>query len=157
LAAVLAGIVIFKRQIRAFYERFISLKGEPQALSAGLAMGVFVGVTPTIPFHTALIVILGLLFKLNMTAAYLGSWLISNPLTIPFFYFTQYELGRVLLGMTRCSFALTDYSLPALLDLGWQILLPLLVGGIVMAPFIAAAAYVISHRLLKALRARREA
>ena len=42
-----------------------------------------VGVTPTIPLHTALIVLIGILFRQNIAAGYLGSWLISNPLTIP--------------------------------------------------------------------------
>jgi hypothetical protein len=140
------------KRLQDFYARFLSLKGEPRAICAGLAMGVFVGVTPTIPFHTAIIVLLGLLFRLNITAAYLGSWLISNPLTIPFFYLTQYELGRALLGMARCTFTVSDYSLGTLLETGWQILLPLQAGGIVMAPVIALAAYLISRRLLAAVR-----
>lgn len=143
--------MIFRRRLRIFYERFISLKGEPEKIAAGIAIGVFVGVTPTIPLHTVIIVLLSLLFKQNITAGYLGSWLISNPLTIPLFYVSQYELGRILLGMERCRFALTDYSLSAIAALGWEILLPLLTGGIVMAPFFAAAAYFVARRLLRTL------
>lgn len=148
---------MLKRRLHRFYKSFISLKGEPRAICAALAMGVFVGVTPTIPFHTVIIVALGLLFKLNLTAAYLGSWLISNPVTIPFFYLAQYELGHLMLGMARCPFALTDYSMRSLLELGMEILLPLLTGGIVMAPLIALGAYVISYRFLTAFRARGKA
>ncbi|MHB8909593.1 MAG: DUF2062 domain-containing protein [Syntrophales bacterium] len=142
------------RRIRTFYERFISLKGDPASLAAALAIGVFVGVTPTIPFHTAIVLIIGLLFRVNLTAAYLGSWLISNPVTIPLLYLSQYELGRILLGMDAYRFELPEYSLSAIAALGWRILLPLLVGGIVMAPLIAVPAYFIARRTITAIRAR---
>jgi uncharacterized protein (DUF2062 family) len=147
--------MILKKQFRTFYERFISLKGEPAQIAAGLAIGVFVGVTPTIPFHTGIIVLIGLLFRQNITAGYLGAWIVSNPLTVPVLYVTQYELGRFLLGMERSRFALTDYTLGSIVALGWEILLPLQAGGILMAPFFAVPAYFIAHRLIKAIRIRR--
>lgn len=147
--------MIFKEQIRTFYERFISLKGEPSQIAAGLAIGVFVGVTPTIPFHTATIVLIGLLFRQNITAGYLGAWIISNPLTVPLLYVSQYELGRFLLGMERSRFAVADYTLSSIAALGWEILLPLLTGGILMAPFFAVPAYFVARRLITAVRMRR--
>jgi uncharacterized protein len=146
--------MILRKRFRNFYERFISLQGDPAPIAAGFAMGVFVGVTPTIPFHTAIILLIGFLFRQNITAAYLGSWLISNPLTIPLFYLSQYEVGRFLLGMEHCRFELADHSLGAIAALGWKILLPLLTGGILMAPFFAVPAYFIAHRLITSFRAR---
>lgn len=147
--------MILKKRFRNFYERFISLQGEPAQIAAGLAIGVFVGVTPTIPFHTAIIVLLCLLCRQNITAAYLGTLLISNPLTIPLFYLSQYELGRFLLGMERWRFEFVDYSLGAIAALGWKILLPLLTGGILMAPFFAVPAYFVTRRLITSIRNRR--
>lgn len=147
--------MILKKRFRNFYERFISLQGEPAQVAAGFAIGVFVGVTPTIPFHTAIIVLLCLLFRQNITAAYLGSLIISNPLTVPLFYLSQYELGRFLLGMEHCRFELTDYTLRNIAALGWEILLPLLTGGILMAPFFAVPAYFIARRMITAIRNRR--
>jgi uncharacterized protein len=146
--------MILKKKVRYFYERLISLQGQPAQIAAGLAIGVFVGVTPTIPFHTVIIILVGLLFRQNITAAYLGSWIISNPLTIPLFYISQYELGRFLLGMEHCRFEFTDYSMSAIAAMGWQILLPLLTGGILMAPFFAVPAYFITRRLVTSIRAR---
>ena len=140
------------KRMHQFYERFISLKGEPASIAAGLAIGVFVGVTPTIPFHTAIIVAVSLLLKQNITAAYLGTWLISNPVTIPFFYLSQYHLGRLLLDMGPYEFDFTDYSLSAVVAAGWQILLPLQMGGIIMAPLFAVPAYYIANRLISTIR-----
>ena len=147
--------MILKKRFRTFYERFISLKGEPAQIAAGLAIGVFVGVTPTIPFHTAIIVLIGLLFRRNITAGYLGSWIISNPLTVPLLYVSQYELGRFLLGMERCRFAIPDYNFGSIAALGWEILLPLLTGGILMAPLFAVPAYFVALRLITKIRERR--
>jgi uncharacterized protein (DUF2062 family) len=144
--------MIIKKQLKDFYDRFLCLKGEPRAIAMGLAIGVFIGVTPTIPFHTALIILFGLLFKHNLTAAYLGSWLISNPLTILILYFSQYELGRYLLGMTHAHLVLTDYSLKSILSMGWQITLPLMTGGFVMAPFFALPVYFMTYRVMLSLR-----
>jgi len=146
--------MFLKERFKTFYDKFISLKGEPEAIAAGLAIGVFVGVTPTIPFHTGIIVLIGLLFRQNITAGYLGAWMISNPLTVPLLYLSQYELGRFLLGMERSRFAIADYTLGSITALGWEILLPLQTGGILMAPFFAIPAYFIARRLITVIRAR---
>jgi uncharacterized protein (DUF2062 family) len=112
-------------------------------------------VTPTIPFHTGIIVLIGLIFRQNITAGYLGAWIISNPLTVPLLYVSQYELGRFLLGMERSRFAIPDYTLGSITALGRELLLPLLTGGILMAPFFAVPAYFIARRLITAIRTRR--
>ena len=147
--------MILETKIRNCYDQCIGLKGDPAAIAFGLAIGVFVGVTPTIPFHTAIIVIIGFLFRQNITAAYLGSWIISNPVTIPLLYLSQYELGRIILGIAPYDFTLTEYTLTGIAALGWQTLLPLLTGGIIMAPLVAVPAYFISLRLIVAGRAKR--
>lgn len=145
---------IIKKRSRDFYNRFICLKGEPGNIAMGMAIGVFIGVTPTIPFHTAIIIAVGVLFKQNITAGFLASWLISNPVTIPFFYFFQYELGRLILGWQKTAWVLNDFSLESLINLGWHILFPLLMGGIVMAPFFAVPAFFLARRFIKVLRER---
>jgi len=147
-------MMTLQKRFRNFYDKFISLQGEPAHVASGLAIGVFVGATPTIPFHTVIIVLLGLVFRQNITAAYLGSWIISNPLTIPLFYLSQYEIGRFLLGMERCHFEFADYSLSAVAALGWEIFLPLLTGGILMASLFAVPAFFITRRLIVSIRAR---
>jgi len=144
--------MILKKRVREFYNKFISLTGEPRQIAAGFAIGVFVGVTPPIPFHTVLIIIIGGILRRNITAAYLGSWLISNPLTIPLFYVSQYEIGRHVLGMDHCRFELPDYSLSTIADMGSEVLVPLLAGGILMAPFFAIPAYFVTRRMITTLR-----
>jgi len=142
----------FRRQIRVFYERFVSLQGDPRHIARGMALGIFIGTTPTIPLHTVLILGLGLLFRQHIAAGYLGSWLISNPLTIPILYVLQYELGIWVLGMPHQEWVLSDYSLQALWDLGWRILLPLQTGGLLMALALVVPVYVLALRLAIRIR-----
>jgi len=144
--------MIIGRRIKNFYQQFISLKGDPASLAWGMAMGVFIGVTPTIPFHTLLIIFFGFLFKKNMTSAYLGSWLISNPLTIPLLYIGEYQIGRLMMGQSGSEKMIEDYSFASIIQLGWGVAVPLLLGGIVLAIFFAVPAYFLSYRLLSSIR-----
>ncbi|MDD5712499.1 MAG: DUF2062 domain-containing protein [Smithellaceae bacterium] len=141
-----------KKWFMAFYRRFISLRGDPKAIALGMALGIFVGVTPTIPFHTVLIVIFSVAFRLNITSAYLGSWLISNPVTIPLFYVSEYHLGKLLMGDGAMTITLPDYSIYTILQKGSDIAVPLLLGGFLLAPLFAIPAYFITHRLVVYVR-----
>jgi uncharacterized protein (DUF2062 family) len=158
IGAIKSVLNIVKKKIKTFYDQFISLNGEPKNIAMGLAVGVFIGVTPTIPFHTVLVIFFGFVFRNNITSAYLGSWLISNPVTIPIFYLSQYELGRLLLGMNpiKFPFSITDCSFSTIMKMGWEILLPLLTGGIIMAPFFAVPAYFIAHKMIVSIRNKKE-
>ena len=143
------------KHAKKLYQRFIRLQGKPRDLAFGLAIGVFIGVTPTIPFHTLLIVLFCFLLKKNITAAYLGSWLISNPLTIPFFYVTQYGLGKFILGDGYPRCLVPEYSLLHLIQRGGEVIIPLLTGGFIMAPFFAVPTYFIAHNILRTVRKNR--
>ena len=144
-----------KRYFVNFYNKFISLKGEPKNIAMGFAMGVFVGVTPTIPFHTGLLVALGLVSRQNITSAYIGAWAISNPLTVAPFYFLEYQIGKYLLGMGNQPLVLNDYSIMSIMNFGWDVTLPLLTGGVIVAPFFAVPAYFLAHRMVLAIRRKR--
>jgi hypothetical protein len=144
--------VNLKKLFNTWYVQLISLKGEPTAIAAGLAAGVFIGVTPTIPFHTIITILICFLFKKNITAAYLGSWIISNPLTIPFFYIAEHRLGSCLLGNSYNGLNFSDYSLFGIMQMGRDVVVPLLLGGIILATFFAVPAYFITYRLILSVR-----
>lgn len=147
--------MMIQGKLREFYRRFLSLQGDPAEIARAMAIGVLVSITPTIPFHTALIVLIGVVFRQNISAAYISSWIVSNPVTIPILYLFQYKLGRFILGMEGSGFQFDDYSLRAIAAAGREIVLPLLVGGVCMAPFFAVPAYFISRYLIGKVRRRR--
>lgn len=139
------------KKSKEFYSKFICLKGDPRKISMGMAIGVFVGMTPTIPFHTVLILALTLPLRQNLTAALLGSW-VMNPLTIPVFYILEYELGRLILGWERFAIVFTDVNIGSILKIGWEIFYPLQVGGLIIAPFFAVPAYFVTLHFIRVIR-----
>lgn len=141
-------------RINEFYNRFLSLNGRPEEIARAMALGVFIGVTPTIPFHTALIMVICLLFRQNITAAVLGATIISNPVTIPFLYLAQYEIGRIMLGISENPFIITHYDINTILEIGWHILYPLMVGGLLLAVVFTVPSYFITYHAVVKLRNR---
>lgn len=87
-----------KRQIRYYWLRLIRLRGNPFFIARGIAIGAFVGVTPTIPFHTILTIFLCTLCKANIIAAIVINWIVSNPVTIPIEYYLSWKLGVLITG-----------------------------------------------------------
>lgn len=65
------------------------------ALARGMAVGVFIGLTPTVGIQTLLMLGACLLLRANFPAAFLASW-ISNPVTVPPLYFAFGVLGEAL-------------------------------------------------------------
>jgi uncharacterized protein len=143
-----------KGRISDFYNRFLSLSGRPQEIARATALGVFIGLSPTIPFHTALIMVICLLFRQNITAAMLGATVISNPVTIPFIYLSEYELGRVVLGISESPFGVASYDVRTILEIGWHILHPLLVGGFLLAAVFTVPSYFVAYHAVLKLRNR---
>jgi hypothetical protein len=143
-----------KDRIRDFYNRFLSLSGAPEEIARAMTLGVFIGVTPTIPFHTALVMVSCLAFRQNITAAVLGATIVSNPLTIPFLYLAAYELGVVVLGMPANPFSVTRYDLQSILEIGMHILYPLQVGGLLLAAAFAVPSYFLSRQAVVKMRSR---
>ncbi|NDY42378.1 DUF2062 domain-containing protein, partial [Dissulfurirhabdus thermomarina] len=86
------------RFLRYYWLRLLRLQGDPCFLARGVAVGIAVALTPTIPFHTVLIVVLCGLLGGNLIAAVIASWLVSNPVTIPFQYLAAWKIGAVLTG-----------------------------------------------------------
>jgi len=44
-----------KRFFKYFYLKFLRLKGDPQSLAGGIAIGVFLGIMPIMPFQTLIL------------------------------------------------------------------------------------------------------
>ena len=87
----------FNRQFRYIYLRLIRLRGQPHELALGMALGIFIGMTPTIPFHIIIAIALALAFKASKITAALGTW-ICNPLTVYLVYKYSYKIGSLILG-----------------------------------------------------------
>ena len=86
---------MLKYQIDRFVKKVKELHGDPHYIALGMGLGVFIAITPTIPFHTILVLILAFAFKASKAAAILGVW-VSNPFTVVFLYVACYKTGFLL-------------------------------------------------------------
>ena len=136
--------------LQEFWRQLRELRGEPHKISLGMAIGVFIGITPTIPFHTVLAVALAALLRGSKLAAALGVWG-SNPLTIPFFYYGSYRLGRFVLGYPQLALP-ADYSLISLMKLGKHVTVAMLHGGVLLGILPGLLAYFLTYKFTSSPR-----
>jgi len=144
----------WKRRFRLFYLRIMRLRGQPEEVAGGMAIGVGIGLTPTVPLHLVLAVLIAFLTGKSKLAAALGSQ-VGNPFFLPFIYILDYKVGQTLTGAKGPSLVLRDFSASHLLNLGWDIYYPLLVGGGVVGSLSILPTYLVTRKLVILFRERR--
>ncbi|MCK9262505.1 MAG: DUF2062 domain-containing protein [Deltaproteobacteria bacterium] len=150
------------RFIKYLYLRFIRLKGDPLSLAKGIAIGVFVGQTPTIPFQTVISLSLALLFRAAKIPA-----LLSSMLTTPFTYFASWKIGNWLTpwdiswdriaaarSIVRSEAGLAE-KLAEFGKLGQETIIAMLLGGFVWAAPFAIISFIASYYFFVAVRNKR--
>jgi len=142
-----------KYNIREFVQRVKNLEGDPHYVAMGLAIGIFIGITPTIPFHTVLAVALAIILRGSKVAAALGVWF-SNPITAPIFYWGSYKAGMYLLG-NPAPFDIKYESILELLDLGMDVTIAMIAGGIILGILPGIASYFITRKIITTIRLRK--
>jgi uncharacterized protein len=70
-----------------------SLKGDPESISRGIGIGLFIGLTPTVGFQTAMMITICILLAGNFPVAFATSF-VSNPFTMAPIYWGFHELGE---------------------------------------------------------------
>jgi uncharacterized protein (DUF2062 family) len=131
------------RSLKRFYGRFLRIRGHPRETALGLALGIFIGMTPSIGIQMATAVLVAALFKWNKISAATGVW-ITNPLTAPFIYSINYLIGARLLEI-KGGYSLTPEisvaGISHMLHSAPEIFWALLVGGAVLGLPLAVAGY----------------
>ncbi len=140
----------FLRQAKLMLVRFVRLRGQPEEVAKGIALGIFIGMTPTFGLQMIIAVFLAFLLRENRLAAVLGVW-VTNPVTAPVIYAIEYEVGRILLGIPRVSRPL-EFSFGEFASMGYEVVAPLWVGGLVAGVMCASLAYLVTLRLVPHLK-----
>jgi uncharacterized protein (DUF2062 family) len=137
----LAGI------IRRLYERFIMIRGEPREVALGFALGIFVGMTPTVGVQTPIAIFIAALFKWSKLASAIGVW-ISNPLTVPLIYGVTYITGAKILNLDpvfNMPLSPTWNTLKAMLQKAPQAFGAMTVGGAILGIPLAIISYYLAY------------
>ncbi len=160
--------LLFKRQIRYYYLRVKRLRGDPHELAIGMALGIFIGMMPIMPFQIAAAITLAIFFKGSKITAVLGTW-ISNPLNWYFLYYSSYKLGAFILRLPKQNEIIVSIMtaikageeslvvVGKILGAGGVSLAAFLLGGLVMGIVASVPSYFIFLRVFSYLRAWRKA
>lgn len=164
-----------KLAVRKAFRRIVYAKDSPGSIAGGFALGIFVGLTPTMGFQMIPAAFLAALLGLNVVAAAAAVW-ITNPLTAAPIYYFEYCIGKVLLpfeagtgaseGFARLAEKFSEVSLSdfwrtftaaavAFAELGWDVIIRFLLGSFVCASVGATATYPAAYFLVKYVRHRR--
>ena len=141
-----------KDRFKSFWNKVKKLQGEPRYIAMGVAIGVFIGITPTIPFHTVIAVAMAFVFKGSKPAAAIGVW-IANPITIPIFYIGSFKVGTLLLDRP-IPFDVKFESINELLSLGLDVTFAMVVGGAVLGIVPGIIAYIVTYKFFTAIRSK---
>lgn len=142
-----------KRTVKYYLHRLKRLQGNPAFLAGGSSIGVFIGLTPTMPFHTVCIICLAFLTRRSAIAGIIMSFLVCNPLTfIPIYYcsyligneFTPYSLNWSTIETTAeilQSSQGIQQQITTIAGLGHETISLMMVGGILFAAPFALISY----------------
>jgi len=85
--------------LKKIYGRLLKIRGTPREVALGLALGLFVSMSPTMGFQMAIAVPIAAMFKWNKLASAMAVW-VTNPITAPFIYSFTYFIGAKLSGIS---------------------------------------------------------
>jgi hypothetical protein len=145
-----------RRLLRYHWLKFRRLQDDPRKIAGGMALGVFIAITPTIPFHMVGALALAALLRVSPVSAFLGIQ-ICNPLTIPAIYLAAYKVGQFLLYRGKPLVFPETFSFKAWMCVLWQGGVALQVGGLILAIPPAIVAYFLTLWLVQRYRRRKAA
>jgi uncharacterized protein len=154
------------RTIKYYALKFKRLRGDPHSLALGTAIGVLIGISPTVPLHTVAIIGVTLLMRASTIAALLVAMVICNPLTMVPQYYLCWLVGdlvlpgrltwdRILVVLETLTNSGFMDSLRSLSQLGLDAILVLLAGGLILGLPLAVASYFLTLRFFIAIREKR--
>lgn len=158
-------------RLRPILRWVIKLRSTPRAIAGGLALGTFIAFTPTVGVQLILAFVAATLFNMNRPAAMIPVW-ITNPVTVAPIYTFNYWLGskvwdgpplsevsRLFIDIGRTLTRLEFWNIKdqffAVLQMGKEILIPLLIGGLAVGVVTGLLVYVLSRKLLSLFFTRR--
>ncbi len=158
-------------RIRPVLRWIVKLRSSPRAIAGGFGLGTFIAFTPTIGVQLILAVVIATFFNLNRPAAMIPVW-ITNPITVAPIYTFNYWLGSkvwhgpplaevselfVDIGRTMARLEFWDIKeqFLAVLQMGKEILLPLVLGSIAIGTVTGFLVYISMLKLLSIFFARR--
>ena len=143
-----------KRFVSYYWLRLARLPGSTYAISSGFACGAMVSFTPLLGLHFFLAVIFAFIIRGNFIAALFGT-VIGNPLTFPFIWGLIYNVGAFIISKPNAKLT-SDISIELILNETYEVFLPMLIGGGVLALPIWLLTYIIMYSFISSYKKTRK-
>jgi uncharacterized protein (DUF2062 family) len=139
-----------KRFTSYYWLRLARLPGSTYAISSGFACGAMVSFTPLLGLHFFLAVIFAFIIRGNFIAALFGT-VLGNPLTFPFIWGLIYNVGAFIISKPNANLT-SSISLELILNETYEVFLPMLIGGGVLALPIWLLTYIIMYSFISSYK-----
>ena len=141
-----------KRASLFYFLKLVRVKDSQDKLAIGFACGSMVSFSPFIGFHFFLAVIFAYILRGNIVASLIGTF-VGNPFTFPFIWIFIYKVGNIFFKNDQnVSLELTFQSL---FDQGYDILMPMLIGSLIVSIPIWLISYFTLKFLMSSFKKRR--
>ena len=150
--------VSWRRSGTYYAKRVLRLSGTPYAIAMGCAVGAFASFMPLVGVHCLLTFAIAWILRANLLAGAIGT-LIGNPLTFPFIWAGNYELGQMLLGRSNpvAPHQLGQQFASRSLEQIWPLVKPMTLGAIPLGLATGCMIYFLVYNAVAAYQdARRE-
>ena len=143
-----------KRFTSYYWLRLARLPGSTYAISSGFACGSMVSFTPLLGLHFFLAIIFAFIIRGNFIAALFGT-AIGNPITFPFIWGFIYNIGAFITSKSNANLT-TEISFELILNETYEVFIPMLIGGGVLALPIWLLTYIIMYSFISSYKKTRK-
>lgn len=147
----------FKRLMRFYYLRIIRLKTSAHSIALGVALGVFIGALPIIPFQSVVVLTLAVIFRGNKIAAFFSTFY-SNVFTLIPFYTLLFLIGNAVYPIEGVVLEWpdpADVTMEWLIQQGWGVFSLMMLGGVIFGIPTSLGMYFLTRRAVLLYRRRK--
>lgn len=143
-----------KRWTKYWYLRLMRQKSSPKNLAAAMALGMFIGAMPIIPFQSVVVIALAFVMRVNKLAAWLATCYSNAATMVPFYYFL-FLVGHAVVPVEGVTFDPNNLEMAQLLASGWKVFTVMFTGGLVFGIPATLITYFASLFIIRRYRQRR--
>jgi uncharacterized protein (DUF2062 family) len=149
-------------------KKLLHIEDTPERMALAYSIGIFLGFSPFLGFHTLTALAIAFLFNLNRVAILLGTWSNTPWWIVPYYMMATW------VGMWVTGFCIDGKTLKEIFKLGmdqgfmssdfwsriasqWGLLLSFGIGSLILAILLSLIAYPLSLRWIRFYRSHRKA
>lgn len=149
----------------------VRLRRSPQAIAGGFALGTLVAFTPTMGIQFFIVMFLATILNMNRPAAFVTIWITNVATVTPIYTFNYWvgslfwegpsvaEVYRTFMNLTAKLARMDLWDIvdqfKVVMNLGQDIIIPLLIGSFIVGTIAAVFVYLVSLGLIRYLVMRR--